>query len=388
MQHLRNAKFTPPVLALITLASACTQLLPAGIAEESLEPDAAVEDVAQASPEEHDESAEDGTDYPLETEPFKFPLPEDAAAIDENNGRSIAFQTNLTLSELVDFYRKELTALGLVETDSQVVEDWGGRLFFGDPTSGLDIWVSISPSNVMFTPIVKATFVYLTVLDDISVTKPLAGGELEYPILGDAEVIVEQENLTQYGTDLSLDDAAAFYRQELSTLGLVEMTNTLTESSAGTILFGDPARGVEITVGLAPGSGSPTLIEKATLVMLITPGPAPTLGPSFLSEHDEYPLPADAGVLNDQVDFIQFETDLTMEEVIAFYRQELGALGLVETSFSLDEILGGTMNFDEPGKGTVLIVSYVPANKAPFRLRHIQKATLVTLGIYDALMQP
>ena len=92
--------------------------------------------------------------------------------------------------------------------------------------------------------------------------------------------------------------------------------------------------------------------------------------------------------MNDQVDFIQVETDLTMEEVIAFYRQELDALGLVETSFSLDEKLGGTMNFDEPGEGTVLIVSYVPADEAPFHLRHIQKNTLVTLGIFDALMNP
>ncbi len=109
------------------------------------------------------------------------------------------------------------------------------------------------------------------------------------------------------------------------------------------------------------------------VLALITPGPAPTSDPCFLSEHDEIPLPTDAGVLNVQVDFIQFETDLTMEEVIAFYRQELGALGLVKTRFSLDEKLGGAMKFYESGKGTVLIVSYVPADEAPFHLRHIKK---------------
>ncbi len=46
------------------------------------------------------------------------------------------------------------------------------------------------------------------------------------------------------------------------------------------------------------------------------------------------------------------------------------------------------MNFDESGKDTGLIVNHIPANKATFHLRHIHKATLVTLGIYGALMNP
>jgi hypothetical protein len=388
MHHLRNARSALAALALITSACVFTQWLPANIAEESPVPEAAVEDITMAPPERPDDTAQDGTDNSLNAEPIEFPLPEDATAIDENNGRSIDFQSDLTLIELVDYYRLELASLGLVETESQVVEGWGARLLFVDPTSSLELWVSVSPSSVMFTPIVKANFVYLAMLDDLSTIRPLAEVVLKYPIPEDAEVLVEEKHLSQYATDLSLGAAAAFYRQEFSALALVEMNDTLSESSGGMILFGDPVRGVEITVGLAPGSASPTLTEKATLVTLLTPGPAPEPGPSFLSEHGEYPLPADAGVLNDQVDFIQVETDLTMEEVIAFYRQELDALGLVETSFSLDEKLGGTMNFDEPGEGTVLIVSYVPADEAPFHLRHIQKTTLVTLGIFDALMNP
>lgn len=351
-----------------------------------------------SSVEEPVESAVTDTASPSETMAFKFPLPEDADAIDENESRNIAFQTNLTIREVADFYRQELSALGLVETGSQIVDttdhriawDWGGRLFFNDPASGLDIWVSITPASAMFIPIEKVTFVYLTVLDDSIALVPLTSNVLDYPLPEDAQMIdlKNLKNITQFATDLSLDEVAAFYRREFSALGLVEMNDTLTESSTGMIFFGYPAHGIEITVGLAPGSASPTPIEKATLVSLLSLGPPPPPMASFLSEHPEYPMTPDAAVLDDNIDYIDFETDLSINEVVEFYRGELTALGLVETRFSIDEKMTGSLWFDAPGQGTIILVTFAPADEAPFRFRNMEKSTFVGLAFYPALIDP
>jgi len=83
---------------------------------------------------------------------FEFPVPEFAVAINHTIS-TVDFESNLSLDKLVDFYRFEFSELGLTETSAQVVQGWGGRLFFEDTSRGLNIWLSITPSNVMFVPI-------------------------------------------------------------------------------------------------------------------------------------------------------------------------------------------------------------------------------------------
>ena len=321
---------------------------------------------------------------------FEFPVPEFAVAINQTIS-TVDFESNLSLDKLVDFYRFEFSELGLTETSAQVVQGWGGRLFFEDTSRGLNIWLSITPSNVMFVPIQSESFVYLRLEDKPGASVILLGMELDYPLPDDAEIIDGPLDLLQIATDLSLNELAVFYRREFGALGLVEMKDTLDDDFRGLILFGDPSRGIEINLGLSLANSSSTLsTSKASIVSFLSPGPAPTPGPSFLTLHSEYPLTPDAVILDDNIDFINFETDFTIEELIEFYRIEMAKLNLVESRFDFDEkTMTGTLFFDESGGITMVTISFAPKEKAPPRVKNfMKKSTFVGLGYYPALIDP
>jgi len=321
---------------------------------------------------------------------FEFPVPEFAVAINQTIS-TVDFESNLSLDKLVDFYRFEFSELGLTETSSQVVQGWGGRLFFEDTSRGLNIWLSITPSNVMFVPIQSESFVYLRLEDKPGATGILLGMELDYPLPDDAEIIDGPLDLLQIATDLSLNELAVFYRREFGALGLVEMKDTLDDDFRGLILFGDPSRGIEINLSLRLANTSSTLsTSKASIVSFLSPGPAPTPGPSFLTLHSEYPLTLDAVILDDNIDFINFETDFTIEELIEFYRIEMAKLNLVESKFDFDEkTMTGTLFFDESGGITIVMIVFAPEEEAPPRFKSfMKKSTFVVLGYYPALIDP
>ena len=84
------------------------------------------------------------TEAPAEID-VEFPLPDDARNVMEMGG-TVNFQTDLSMEEIAEFYRQEITALGYVEREiTTIVNEDLVNLVFDDPEGGESIVIQAIP---------------------------------------------------------------------------------------------------------------------------------------------------------------------------------------------------------------------------------------------------
>jgi hypothetical protein len=100
-------------------------------------------DVPEVEPTE-EPAEEEPTEAPPEID-VPFPLPDDARNVMEMSG-VVNFQTDLSLEEVAEFYRQEITAMGYVEYEATtVISEKTVNLVFNDPAGGESIVVQSIP---------------------------------------------------------------------------------------------------------------------------------------------------------------------------------------------------------------------------------------------------
>ena len=94
--------------------------------------------------------------------------------------------------------------------------------------------------------------------DDSSAPDVSGGGDSEFPMPGDASNVVSVAGVVNFQTDLTLDEAMSFYRDEFGKLGYTERDLlTVTSDATFSMVFDGDASGKAIAVqGVDLGDGT------------------------------------------------------------------------------------------------------------------------------------